>query len=84
VGGGCALSAVGAAVATYVWASSARTRRHMGGGFEGEGSDYTVLVTELPLVALAGAAVPALLCALVAVLVGRRRARRKQPLRLRP
>ncbi|GAA4063191.1 hypothetical protein [Streptomyces shaanxiensis] len=68
------LSAAGAAVATYAWASSARTRRHMGGGFEGEGTDYTVLITEMPLVALAGAALPALACAVVAVLAGRRRA----------
>jgi hypothetical protein len=67
------LLAAGATVATYAWASSARTRRHMGGGFEGEGTDYTVLLTELPLVAVAGAVLPALACALVAVLLGRRR-----------
>nr|WP_055542382.1 hypothetical protein [Streptomyces neyagawaensis] len=72
---GCALSAVGATAASLVWASSSRTRRHMGGGFEGEGTDYTVLVTELPLVAAAGAAAPALLGLLIGVLLNRRRRR---------
>ncbi|MDX2936852.1 hypothetical protein [Streptomyces ipomoeae] len=59
--------------ATLVWSSSPRTRRHMGGGFEGEGTDYTVLVTELPLVIAAGAAVPAVACLLLTWAVGRRR-----------
>lgn len=70
--GGCALSAVGATAATLVWSSTPRTRRHLRGGFEGEGMDYTVLVTELPLVAAAGAAVPALACLLLAWVLGRR------------
>ncbi|MGW0711010.1 hypothetical protein ACWD4G_34495 [Streptomyces sp. NPDC002643] len=71
--GGCALSVVGALTATLIWSSSARTRRHLRGGFEGEGMDYTVLVTELPLVLAAGAAVPALACLLVGWVWGRRR-----------
>ncbi|MCL8013909.1 hypothetical protein [Streptomyces sp. AS02] len=58
-------------MATYAWASSSRTRRHMGGGFEGEGTDYTVLITELPLVAVTGAALPALAYAVLAVLADR-------------
>jgi len=70
--GGCLLSAAGATTATLVWASSGRTRRHMGGCFDGEGTDYTAVLTELPLVALAGALVPALVCLLLAYLLGRR------------
>ena len=45
----------------------------MGGGFEGEGTDYSVLLTELPLVVAAGAALPALACALLIRVVRRRR-----------
>ncbi|MFC4466193.1 hypothetical protein ACFPH6_16950 [Streptomyces xiangluensis] len=71
--GGCVLAAAGASVAALVWASSERTQRHMGGGFEGEGTDYSVLLTELPLVVAAGAALPALACALLIRLVCRRR-----------
>ncbi|MER5551944.1 hypothetical protein ABT001_09705 [Streptomyces sp. NPDC002793] len=56
--GGCGASALGAAAALYVWGSSRRTHRHMGGGFEGEGTDISVLWTELPLVLLAGALIP--------------------------
>ncbi|WP_030621726.1 hypothetical protein [Streptomyces fulvoviolaceus] len=63
--GGCLVSAVGALTALLVWASSDRTRRHMGGGFEGEGTDYGAVLTELPLVALAGALVPAFACVLL-------------------
>lgn len=70
--GGCLVSAVGAVTALLVWASSDRTRRHMGGGFEGEGTDYGAVLTELPLVALAGALLPALACLLLAYLLGRR------------
>ncbi|UUU23889.1 hypothetical protein [Streptomyces sp. DSM 40750] len=71
--GGCALSALGATAASIAWTSSSRTRRHLGGGFEGEGTDYTVLVTELPLVVATGAALPALACLLIALLLNRRR-----------
>ncbi|GAA3807815.1 hypothetical protein ACFS5L_28425 [Streptomyces phyllanthi] len=71
--GCCALSAVGAATAALAWASTDRTRRHMGGGFEGEDTDYTVLVTELPLVLAAGAALPALACAVLLLWMRRRR-----------
>ncbi|MFD9116696.1 hypothetical protein [Streptomyces bottropensis] len=70
--GGCALSAVGAVAATLAWSTSDRTRRHLGGGFEGEGTDYTVLATELPFAALAGAALPAAVCLAIAWLWARR------------
>ncbi|MEV0226454.1 hypothetical protein [Streptomyces sp. NPDC050704] len=63
----------GAAAATLIWASLPRTRRHMGGGFEGEGTDYTVLLTELPFAVAAGAALPALAWALLVHLMRRRR-----------
>ncbi|WP_254408053.1 hypothetical protein [Streptomyces sp. AC495_CC817] len=59
--------------ATLAWGTSERTRRHLGRGFEGEDMDYTVLATELPLVALAGAAVPAAVCLAIALLLARRR-----------
>ncbi|MDX2604152.1 hypothetical protein PV379_43060 [Streptomyces caniscabiei] len=62
--------------ATLAWSTSDRTRRHLRGGFEGEDMDYTVLATELPLVALAGAALPAAVCLLVALLLARRRGSR--------
>lgn len=71
--GGCALSGVGAVAATLAWSTSDRTQRHLQGGFEGEGMDYTVLATELPFVALAGAALPAAVCLLIALLSARRR-----------
>ncbi|CAL9470283.1 hypothetical protein SUDANB6_02823 [Streptomyces sp. enrichment culture] len=71
--GGCLLSAAGATAATLWWGSSGRTRRHLGGGFEGEGSDYGVLWTELPLVIVTGAVLPALAWGLVAYLLSRRR-----------
>lgn len=67
------MSVVGAVAATLAWGTSDRTRRHLGGGFEGEDMDYTVLATELPFVALAGAALPAAVCLLIALLVARRR-----------
>ncbi|WP_405646450.1 hypothetical protein [Streptomyces sp. NBC_00019] len=70
--GGCLLSAVGALVATLVWAASPRTERHLGGGFEGEGTDYGAVLVELPLVALTGALLPALVSVVIAYLVGRR------------
>lgn len=50
--GGCALSAAGATAAPLLWLSMPRTQRHLGGGFENEGMDLTVLLTELPLVIL--------------------------------
>lgn len=67
------MSVVGAVAATLAWGTSDRTRRHLRGGFEGEDMDYTVLATELPFVALAGAALPAAVCLLIALLVARRR-----------
>lgn len=63
--GGCALSAVGATAAPLTWLSMDRTQRHLGGGFENEGMDYTVLFTELPFVILGGAFVPLLVFALL-------------------
>ncbi|MFF0161715.1 hypothetical protein ACFYRY_29860 [Streptomyces sp. NPDC005263] len=71
--GGCLLSMVGAVTATGLWLSSARTRVHLGKGFENEGMDLSVLFTELPLVFLAGAALPALVHALLARALGGRR-----------
>ncbi|WP_405616920.1 hypothetical protein [Streptomyces sp. NBC_00076] len=71
--GGCLLSMVGALAATLWWLSSARTRIHLGKGFENEGMDLSVLFTELPLVFLTGAVLPALVYALFTrALVGRR------------
>ncbi|MFF7644258.1 hypothetical protein [Streptomyces canus] len=58
--GGCALSAAGATAAPLLWLSLPRTERHLGGGFENEGMNLTVLLTELPLVILAGAFLPVL------------------------
>jgi hypothetical protein len=66
------LSAAGAMAATLVWFSTDRTRIHLGGGFENEGMDLGVLVTELPLVFLAGAVLPVLGYALLAWLLGGR------------
>jgi hypothetical protein len=71
--GGCLLSAAGATAATLWWGTSGRTQRHLGNGFEGEGTDYGVLWTELPLVAVAGAVLPALAWGLVAYRLSRRR-----------
>ena len=62
---GCALSATGATAAPLLWLSMPRTRRHLGGGFENEGMDLTVLLTELPLVILAGAFLPVLILSLI-------------------
>lgn len=70
--GGCVLSAAGATAAASAWGTSGRTRRHLGAGFENEGSDYTVLWTELPFVVLAGAVLPALAWGLLAYLLSRR------------
>ncbi|MGW2046573.1 hypothetical protein ACWCPF_15505 [Streptomyces sp. NPDC001858] len=71
--GGCVLSVAGALTATSVWLSSAPTRIRLGRGFESEGMDLTVLFTQLPLVFLAGAAVPAVAYATVTRLLGGRR-----------
>ncbi|MFJ4201714.1 hypothetical protein ACIP2Y_19050 [Streptomyces sviceus] len=71
--GGCALSAVGATAAPLLWLSMPRTRRHLGGGFENEGMDYSVLLTELPFVVLAGAFLPLLAFTLLSRLLDRRR-----------
>jgi hypothetical protein len=69
--GGCALSALGATAAPLLWLSMPRTRRHLGGGFENEGMDLTVLLTELPLVVLGGAFLPLLVLTVSARLRGR-------------
>ncbi|MEU7662269.1 hypothetical protein [Streptomyces lincolnensis] len=71
--GGCALSVAGALAALLGWLGTDRTRIHLRGGFEGEGTDYGVLITELPLVVLAGAGLPLLACALVNRLLDGRR-----------
>lgn len=75
--GGCGLSALGATAAPLLWLSMPRTRRHPGGGFENEGMDLTVLLTELPLVTLGGAFLPLLALTLLTRL--RDRDRRRQP-----
>ncbi|MGW0732196.1 hypothetical protein [Streptomyces sp. NPDC002851] len=49
---------MGAVSAVTLWGVSGRTRVHLGGGFEGNGTDFSVLWTELPLVAVAGAVLP--------------------------
>ncbi|WP_063790280.1 hypothetical protein [Streptomyces sp. NRRL B-24085] len=71
--GGCALSALGATAAPLLWLSMPRTRRHLGGGFENEGMDLTVLFTELPLVVLGGAFLPLLAFTVLARVRDRRR-----------
>ncbi|MDL5202839.1 hypothetical protein [Streptomyces sp. ALI-76-A] len=68
--GGCVVSLAGAVAAPLVWLSSDRTRIHLGGGFENEGMDLGVLVTELPPVFLAGAALPVLVYTLLVRLLG--------------
>ncbi|MFF7279625.1 hypothetical protein [Streptomyces griseorubiginosus] len=73
--GGCALSAAGAIGAPSLWLSLPRTRRHLGGGFENEGMDWTVLLTELPFVVLGGALLPLLALTLLVRLTGRGRPR---------
>lgn len=70
--GGCVTSAAGATTAVLLWGATSRTRRHLGQGFEDEGMDLTVLFTELPLVAAAGALLPALVYALAAHFLTRR------------
>ncbi|GGL89744.1 hypothetical protein GCM10010129_36980 [Streptomyces fumigatiscleroticus] len=70
------LSAAGGAGATLVWVTSKRARRYLGGGFEDEGTDFGRLFTELPLVALAGAVLPAVVWALFAYALSRRGRRR--------
>ncbi|MFE4211599.1 hypothetical protein [Streptomyces sp. NPDC056844] len=47
-----------AVIALAVWSSSRRTDIHMGGGFEGQGEDFSVLWTELPFVVLAAGVLP--------------------------
>jgi hypothetical protein len=49
-----------------------RTQRHLGGGFENEGMDFTVLLTELPFVVLGGAFLPLLVLTLLVRLRGTR------------
>ncbi|MFJ8805517.1 hypothetical protein [Streptomyces sp. NPDC102490] len=74
-GGGCAVSLAGAVGAVVVWWQTARTQRHLGKEFENNGQDFGAVLTELPLVFLAGAVVPAVLWGLGAWLLGRRRRR---------
>ncbi|WP_405518204.1 hypothetical protein [Streptomyces canus] len=71
--GGCALSAAGATAAPLLWLSMSRTQRHLGGGFENEGMDLSVLLTELPFVVLGGAFLPLLVFTVLLRLVDRRR-----------
>ncbi|MFC5953069.1 hypothetical protein ACFP51_00755 [Streptomyces pratens] len=72
--GGCLVSVAGAVGAVLAWGTSDRTQRHLGNGFENEGMDLGAVLTELPLVLLAGAAAPALLWGLSAwVMLLRRR-----------
>ncbi|MFI9170931.1 hypothetical protein [Streptomyces lincolnensis] len=71
--GGCALSVMGALTALLGWLGTGRTRIHLRGGFEGEGTDYGVLITELPLVVIAGAGLPLLAGALLNRLLDGRR-----------
>ena len=71
--GGCALSAAGATAAPLLWLSMSRTRRHLGGAFENEGMDLSVLLTELPFVILGGAFLPLLAFTVSARLWERRR-----------
>ncbi|CAM5664196.1 hypothetical protein SFUMM280S_08347 [Streptomyces fumanus] len=52
---GCLLSAAGAVSALWLWGSSGRTWRHLGHGFEGEGTDYGAVLLEFPLVLTGGA-----------------------------
>jgi len=73
--GGCALSAVGATAAPLLWLSMPRTQRHLGGGFENEGMDFTVLLTELPFVILGGGFLPLLVFTLLVRWRDRRGAR---------
>ncbi|MFF7543774.1 hypothetical protein ACFZCU_09065 [Streptomyces canus] len=73
--GGCALSAAGATAAPLLWLSTSRTQRHLGGAFENEGMDLSVLFTELPFVLLGGAFLPLLTLTLLVRLTGRRRPR---------
>ncbi|MFC7305739.1 hypothetical protein ACFQVC_16110 [Streptomyces monticola] len=70
--GGCAAGFVGAIGAVTLWGTSERTRVHLGGGFENNGMDLSVLWTELPLVAVAGCAVPTLVWVLIGRFLGRR------------
>ncbi|MER6557810.1 hypothetical protein ABT300_08585 [Streptomyces sp. NPDC001027] len=74
--GGCVMSAAGALTAVSLWLSSDRTRIHLGRGFEQQDMDLGVLFTELPLVFLAGAALPVLAHAAVSGLLHDRQDRR--------
>lgn len=67
--GGCVLSAVGATAAPLLWLSTPRTRRHLGGAFEDEGMDLSVLLTEMSFVMLGGAFLPLLILTLLARVV---------------
>ncbi|MFJ9155093.1 hypothetical protein ACIRP7_45285 [Streptomyces sp. NPDC102270] len=73
--GGCALSVAGATVAPLLWLSMPRTRRHLGGAFENEGLDLSVMLTELPFVVLGGAFLPLLILTLMVRPAVRRRLR---------
>ncbi|MEH0545773.1 hypothetical protein QA802_22695 [Streptomyces sp. B21-105] len=72
------ISAAAGLTAVSLWLSSDRTRIHLGNGFEQQGMDLSVLGTELPLVFLAGAALPVLAYTAIAGLLHDRRERRER------
>ncbi|WP_037843773.1 hypothetical protein [Streptomyces sp. NRRL F-5126] len=61
-GAGCLLAGLGAVAAPLAWAP--RAAISVGGGFEGQARDLSVLFVDLPLVVLGGALVPLLAWAL--------------------
>jgi hypothetical protein len=65
-------------VAPLLWLSMPRTRRHLGGAFENEGMDLSVLLTELPFVVLGGAFLPLLILTLLVRPAVRRRPREER------
>ncbi|MDQ0960205.1 hypothetical protein QFZ66_004083 [Streptomyces sp. B4I13] len=72
------ISVASALTAVFLWLSSDRTRIHLGNGFEQQDMDLGVLFTELPLVFLAGAALPVLAHTAVAGLLHDRQDRRER------
>ncbi|MEH0556900.1 MULTISPECIES: hypothetical protein [unclassified Streptomyces] len=70
------ISVASALTAVSLWLASDRTRIHLGNGFEQQSMDLSVLFTELPLVFLAGAALPVLAYTVVAGLLHDRQDRR--------
>jgi hypothetical protein len=70
------ISVASALTAVSLWLASDRTQIHLGNGFEQQGMDLGLVFTELPLVFLAGAALPVLAYAVVAGLLHHRQDRR--------